>query len=107
MREDVKRRLAMLERTLVRTEQTVTIEQPDGTLAQKRAAEWWAHRHEWPLADFDHQDNKGGLVVYLVFAAMADEGIIKALDSGDLSEVERLTEERDAMLKSYFGDVVA
>ena len=80
------------------------VDLPDGTRQNMSAAEWWEHRREWGLSDFDHQDNRGGLVVCLVFAAMFDESIDQAKADGDAAEVDRLTKERDEMLNLYFGD---
>ena len=40
---------------------------------------------------------------YLVFAEIMDHGIPEAAARGDAAEVERLTSERDFMLRGYFG----
>lgn len=88
MNENIKKRLAYLQKILGPSDQLVTIEHPDGSREKKSAREWWEHRKEWGLADFQHQD--GGLVVLLMLAAMAD-------DAGN-------TEERDDMLERYFHE---
>lgn len=88
MNENIKKRLAYLQKILGPSDQLVTIEHPDGSREKKSAREWWEHRLEWGLADFQHQD--GGLVVLLVLAAMAD-------DAGN-------TEEREFMLERYFNE---
>ena len=88
MNESIKKRLAYLQKILGPSDQLVTIEHPDGIREKKPAREWWDHRKEWGLADFQHQD--GGLVVLLMLAAMAD-------DAGN-------TEERDDMLERYFHE---
>lgn len=104
MNEAIKKRLAELKRQLTQSDQAVTVVLPDGTREKRLAADWWEHRHEWPLADFDHQDNEGGLAVLLVFAKMFDDGAAEARASGDDPETERMEEERDAMLTLYFGE---
>ena len=88
MNENIKKRLAYLQKILGPRDQLVTIEHPDGIREKKPAREWWEHRKEWGLADFQHQD--GGLVVLLMLAAMAD-------DAGN-------TEEREFMLERYFNE---
>ena len=88
MNESIKKRLAYLQKILGPRDQLVTIEHPDGIREKKPAREWWEHRKEWGLADFQHQD--GGLVVLLMLAAMAD-------DAGN-------TEEREFMLERYFNE---
>jgi hypothetical protein len=103
MKGEIKTRLELLEKALRPKAQVVTVELPDGSKAQKPAAEWWEHRREWPLASFDDQDNSGGLALLLVFADMFDHGIEEARGVGDTTEVERLTAERDDMLQMYFG----
>ena len=100
----IRKRLATLGEFFTPGGKVVSVELPDGTRQTMSAAEWWEHRREWKLSDFDHQDNRGGLVVCLVFAALADEAIDRAKADGDAAEVARQTEERDAMLKLYFGD---
>lgn len=100
----IRKRLATLGEFFTPGGKVVSVELPDGTRQNMSAAEWWEHRREWKLSDFDHQDNRGGLVVFLVLADLADEGIDKAKADGDAAEVDRLTKERDEMLKLYFGD---
>lgn len=100
----IRKRLAALGAIITPGDKVVSVDLPDGTRAKISAAEWWEHRREWGLSDFDHQDNRGGLVVCLVFAALADEAIDQAKADGNAAEVARQTEERDAMLKLYFGD---
>ena len=100
----IRKRLAALGAIITPGDKVVSVDLPDGTLAKISAAEWWEHRRELGLSDFDHQDNRGGLVVFLVLADLADEGIDKAKADGDAAEVERLTKERDEMLNLYFGD---
>ena len=90
MNENIKKRLAYLQKILGPRDQLVTIEHPDGSREKKSAREWWEHRREWALADFQYQDNSGGLVVLLMLASMAD-------DAGN-------TEERDDMLERYFHE---
>jgi len=90
MNESIKKRLAYLQKILGPSDQLVTIEHPDGSREKKSAREWWEHRREWALADFQYQDNSGGLVVLLMLASMAD-------DAGN-------TEERDDMLERYFNE---
>ena len=96
----IKKRLEAIEKNLPPRHKTVTVELADGTQAKIDAAEWWKHRHEWKLSDFKSQENRGGLVVCLMFADMADDGIARAKDK---AEADRLTEERDQWLKMYFG----
>lgn len=103
MNEIIKRRLAELERLIAPRGLEVVIENKDGTRERKRAVEWWEHRREWTLADFDYQDNRGGLVVCLVFASLADEALDKAKAEGNTDEIRRMEQERDEMLKMYFG----
>lgn len=104
MRREIYRRVAALEHILKPGRQVVTIELSNGTLEEKNAAEWWEHRHEWPLANFDNQDNSGGLVVLLMLARMADDGATEARENGNTSEAERYEQERDNMLTLYFGE---
>ena len=104
IRDTIKKRLAALAEKITPGDKVVTVEMPDGTRTKKSAIEWWEHRKEWRLSDFEHQDNGGGLVACLVFAALFDDGIIEARAAGDAPEVERLTDERNEMLKMYFGD---
>lgn len=100
----IRKRLAALGAIITPGDKVVSVDLPDGTRQNMSAAEWWEHRREWGLSDFDHQDNRGGLVVCLVFAAMFDESIDQAKADGDAAEVDRLTKERDEMLNLYFGD---
>ena len=100
----IRKRLAALEAILQPGDNRVSVDLPDGTRAQISALEWWDHRKEWKLSDFDQQDNGSGLVVCLVLAALADESIERARADNDAAEVERLTKERDEMMDMYFGD---
>lgn len=100
----IRKRLAALCEIITPEDNLVSVVMPDGTRQRISAAEWWDHRREWKLSSFDEQDNRGGLVVFLVLADLADEGIDKAKANGDAAEVERLTKERDEMLNLYFGD---
>jgi hypothetical protein len=102
--ESIKKRLTSLERLLAPKDGGVMIELPNGRREKKSAVEWWAHRNEWPLADWKYQGNEEGLVLFLAYAAIADKGIEDAKAEGNASEVERLTRERDESLKKYFGD---
>lgn len=100
----IRRRLEAMGAAVDPGLKVVSVLLPDGSIVKRDAAEWWEHRNEWPLADFDHQDNRGGLVVCLVFAQILDSGIPKAKKAGNVAEVQRLTKERDDMLNLYFGD---
>lgn len=104
MNESIKRRVAELKKLLDHHSPSVMVEWPDGTRSEKSAAEWWEHRHEWSLADFEHQDNSGGLVVLLMLASMMDDGAKEAKAEGNIQEVERLTKEREELLKMYWQE---
>ena len=99
----IKKRLQALEKAILPYSKDVVVELPNGTIARKSAVEWWNHREEWPLADLGRQNNSGGLMACLIFAALADEAIEKAAADDDALEAERLTAEREEMLKKYFG----
>lgn len=100
----VKKRLAALGAILSPGENSISVCLPDGTRTKVDAAAWWEHRREWKLARLDQQDNRGGLVVCLMFADLFDEGAAEAKAAGNTAEVERMTKERDDMLKLFFGD---
>lgn len=102
----LKKRLDTLIVKLSPGEKIVYIELPDGTREKKSAAEWWDNRHEWKLADFRHQDNSGGYVIFLVLAGMSDDEIETAKTAKDKEAVKRLTKERDELLKLYFDEDV-
>lgn len=102
MNETIKKRIIALEKAILPHAKSVIVEWADGTQEKVTPEEWWKHRFEWPLADLRGQDNSRGLVAYLIFAALADEAIEKA--EGNAEEVERLTAEREEMLKLYFGE---
>lgn len=104
MNDKIKKRLAELEQLLAQHSPSVVVEWPDGTLSEKSAAEWWEHRREWNLADFDHQDNTGGLVVLLMLAALMEKGAEDAKTEGKTQEVERLTKECEELLKMYWQE---
>ena len=103
MNDGVKKRLAALEKLIKPVELAVAVEMPDGSIIRKSASEWWENRHEWPLADFDRQDNRASPVLCLSLAKMADDGI-KTANSAE--EVAYLENERDEMLRRYFRESV-
>lgn len=106
MNETIKKRLAVLERLAAPKSIMVSVELPSGKIDKRSAHEWWEHRREWPLADFDKQTNEAGMVIFLVLAALADEACEKAEQAGNREEAERLAKERHDMLVSYFGEDV-
>lgn len=101
MTESVKKRIAALEKLIQPIELTVAVEMPDGTIIHSSASDWWEHRHEWPLADFDSQDNRASPVLCLVLAKIADDGIENANSAEDVKYLEN---ERDEMLRRYFRE---
>ena len=102
MNKSTMQRLAILEALLSPSALTVTVELPDGCLMEKDALEWWAQRKQYPLADLEHQENRRGLVVLLIFADMLDAGIAEAKAKGDDEQADQMTKERDSMLNLYF-----
>ena len=94
----IKKQLAILDKILTPRPLVVTVE-INGRCIEKLASEWWQHRDEWRLADFNKQKGNG-IVVCLVLAEMFDEAI-KTEKNKD--EAARMKEECNAMLDIYFG----
>lgn len=101
MSKTIKNRLDALKAIIQPKSIMVAVELPDGRTATKNACDWWEHRREWPLADYDRQTPEAGNIVFLVLAALADEAIQKATSQ---DEIENLEKERHDMLVYYFGN---
>lgn len=69
----------------INRDSVLLVELPDGTQAERTAAEWWDHRHEWAMVGIITCTNRmegATLPMFLLNAKMFDEAIGEA-EKGD------------------------
>lgn len=131
MNETIKRRLAILEGKYLPSGVILRVTLPDGKTADVPARDWWTHRYEWdwdfPRGDCIAKDDPNGWPPFLLFVAkgfdkayrdaMANGGRVQYVDTvidenGRPKDIEKTVDaeyyknERDEMLKKFFGEVI-
>ena len=95
---------AFFENATAPKELFMIVELPDGTKAEKTFFEWWNHRREWFIADFEKQTDTAIKVMYRIMAALADEAWIKASQTTNKKKAAVLAREHRAITIAYYGD---
>jgi hypothetical protein len=112
---ELKKRVAALEKRLQTSETILRVVLPDETTKDVRPVDWWKHRDEWQLVDVVAVDPRGWPPCVLEMAQMFDNAIKAAkanggaivTSTGERLAVEYLTVERDDLITKFFGEAVS
>ena len=112
---ELKRRVAALEKRLQTSETILRVALPDESTKDVRAVDWWKHRDEWQLLDVVAVDPRGWPPFILETAKLFDDAVKAAkanggaiiTSTGERLTLEYLTGERDDLLIKFFGEAVS